>query len=147
MEFTELRERFERLDREICRFLREEGLVVLQYSLAVIFIWFGGLKVLGSSPASGLVANTVFFFNPSWFVPFLGYWEVAIGICFLHRKLIRLGIALLTPQLVGTFMPLVLLPDVAFESFPVVLTMEGQYIVKNLVIMGAAMVVGGHVRD
>ncbi len=147
MDLDELRRRFEEVDMEICGFLREEGLVVLQYSLAAIFIWFGGLKVIGASPASTLVANTVFFFDPGWFVPFLGYWEVAIGVCFLHRELVRLGLILLAPQLVGTFMPLVLLPDVTFHSFPFVLTMEGQYIFKNLLIMGAAMVVGGHVRD
>jgi uncharacterized membrane protein YkgB len=50
-------------------------------------------------------------------------------------------------QMAGTFLPLFLLPQVTFTHFPYALTLEGQYIVKNLVIIGAAMVIGGHVRD
>ena len=80
-------------------------------------------------------------------VPILGVWEVLIGICLLYRPLIRLGIFLLFLQLPGTFLPVVLLPGVVFEQFPHVLTVEGQYIVKNLVIIGAALVIGGTVRN
>ncbi len=134
------------IDRRISSFLEKEGLIVLRYSLAFVFICFGILKPLGLSPASELVANTVYWFDPAWFVPFLGWWEVAIGLCFLYRPLIRVAIAFLAPQMLGTFLPLVLLPDIAFNGFPVP-SMEGQYILKNLIIIGAAMVVGGIVRD
>lgn len=77
------------------------------------------------------------------FVPILGVWEVLIGLCFLYRPLIRLGVLLLFLQLPGTFLPIVLLPDVVFTTFPYGLTVEGQYIIKNLVIIGGALVVGG----
>lgn len=121
------------------------GFLLLRISLAITFIWFGILKPLGSSPAEHLVANTVFWFSPDWFVPLLGWWEVLVGVFLLFRKTIRLALFLLFVQLPGTFLPLVLLPEVTFTSFPIHLTMEGQYIVKNLIIIAAAIVVGGTV--
>jgi hypothetical protein len=84
--------------------------------------------------------------NPDWFIPVLGVWEMAIGVCLALRPLLRLGIFLLFLQLPGTFLPMVLLPEVVWDRFPFVLTMEGQYIVKNLVIIGAALVLGGTLR-
>jgi uncharacterized membrane protein YkgB len=114
----------------------------LRISLGIIFIWFGGLKVFGQSPANDLITKTVYWFNPDIFIPILGVWEAAIGLCLLVPNFIRLGLLLLALQMPGTFLPLVLLPEVCFQSNPLNLTLEGQYIVKNLVLIGAAMVVG-----
>lgn len=137
---------FNTLDKRIIYWLECHGVKVLQLSLAIVFIWFGILKPLGLSPAADLVARTVYWADPSWFVPFLGWWEVVIGLCLLHRSFIRLGLFLMAVQMAGTFLPLVLLPQITWIA-PFVLTIEGQYIVKNLVLIGAAMVVGSHVRD
>ena len=71
---------------------------------------------------------------------------MAIGVCLLIRPLIRVAIFLLVLQMPGTMLPLILLPEVCFTSFPLGLTMEGQYIVKNLILISAASVVGGTVR-
>lgn len=136
---------FERIDQLIAGTMWKYGHTALRYSLALVFIWFGALKVIGWSPVTGLVARTVYWFDPAWFVPALGWWEVAIGVCLLLR-LVRSAIALLAPQMAGTFLPLVLLPQVCFTKLPYGLTLEGQFIVKNLVIIGAAMVLGGTVR-
>lgn len=141
------RDRVDELDVAISRQMDRVGPPVLRIALAVVFIWFGGLKILGDSPATELVAATVVFISPGVFVPLLGIWEVLIGICFLYRPLIRVGIFLLFLQLPGTFLPIVFLPEVVFYSIPHVLTVEGQYIIKNLVIIGAALVVGGTVRQ
>lgn len=123
------------------------GLLVLRYALAIIFIWFGAVKLIGVSPATELVAHTVYWFDPSWFVPFLGAWEVLIGVCFLARPLIRAAIALMAPQMLGTFLPLILLPSIVYQGGnPLLLTLEGQYIVKNLLIIAAALVVGSTVQ-
>jgi len=65
-----------------------------------------------------------------------------IGICLLYTPLIRIGLFLLALQMPGTFLPLVLRPEICFLDFPFNLTLEGQYIIKNLVLIGAAMVVG-----
>ncbi|PAU85518.1 hypothetical protein CK500_02280 [Halorubrum salipaludis] len=141
-----VRERFDRVDREITRRMNRLGIPALRVALGVVFVWFGGLKVIGGSPAADLVAATVYVVPAEVFVPILGVWEVLIGLCLLYRPLIRVGILLLFLQMPGTFLPVVLLPDVVFATFPHELTVEGQYIVKNLVIIGAALVVGGTVR-
>ena len=139
--------KFKEVDKKITGWLGYYGLKILRFSVAVVFIWFGWLKVINYSPATELVAQTVYWVDSSWFVPFLGWWEFVIGFCFLFRPLIRLGLFLLVPQIIGTFLPIVLLPDVTFQSGEFLLpTLEGQYIIKNLIIIGAAMVIGATVR-
>ena len=136
------------LDRRIAGFMTKYGVVALRWTVGIVFIWFGALKLFpGMSPAEELVKNTVYFVDPAWFFPFLGVWEMVIGLFLLIRPLIRVAIFLLFLQMPGTFLPLVLLPDVCFTDFPFGLTLEGQYIIKNLVIISAALVVGGTVRD
>jgi uncharacterized membrane protein YkgB len=136
---------FSRIDRQIAGWMERNAILALRISLAVVFIWFGLLKPLGTSPANDLVARTVYWVDPSWFIPFLGWWEVLIGMCMLWRPLIRVSIFLLALQMPGTFMPLVLLPDVCFVHVPWSPTLEGQYIIKNLVLIAAAMAIGGTV--
>ena len=141
------RERFDKIDKQIAAVMDQWYHPLLRASIAVVFIWFGALKILGISPAADLVSATVYFVSPEVFVPILGVWEVLIGICLLYRPLIRIGIFLLFLQLPGTFLPVVLLPEVVFTTIPYGLTVEGQYIVKNLVIIGAALAVGSTVRE
>jgi len=123
--------------------LNRYSLTILRVSLAAIFIWFGVLKIFGDSPANDLITKTIYWFNPDIFIPILGVWETAIGICLFVPYLNRAGLFLLALQMPGTFLPLILLPEVCFQSIPFNLTLEGQYIVKNLVLIGAAMAVGG----
>ena len=139
-------QKLKKLDAGVIAWMNGHGRSFLRGALGVIFIWFGALKIFSASPADDLVRRTVYWFNPDVFLPVLGAWEVAIGICLLFRPLLRLGLLLLFFQLPGTFLPLVLLPEVCFVRFPFNLTMEGQYIVKNLLIIGAALVVGGSMR-
>lgn len=136
----------QRFDPLIASWMQRHGARVLHIALGVIFVWFGALKVVAASPADQLVRATVYWVDPDWFIPVLGLWEIAIGVCLAFRPLLRLGILLLFLQLPGTFLPMVLLPEVVWARFPFVLTMEGQYIVKNLVIIGAALVLGGTLR-
>ncbi len=82
------------------------------------------------------------------------YWEMAIGVCLIDPGrwlglgpwMTRIGILLLFLQMPGTFLPLVLLPDVCFTQVPHAPTIEGQYIIKNIVLIAAALVIGGTVR-
>jgi uncharacterized membrane protein YkgB len=143
----ELQESVDRIDRRIAGWMRRNGPLLARVALAIVFIWFGLLKPLGKSVANDLVTRTVYWVDPGWFVPLLGWWEVAIGVCMLIRPLLRLAILLLFLQMPGTFLPLVLLPQVCFVSVPFVPTLEGQYIIKNLVLIAAAIVVGGTVRE
>ena len=126
------------LDIFITNFMSRWGITLLRYSLGIIYIWFGILKPFGLSPAQELVEN---------FVPILGWWEVIIGVTMCIKPLIRISIVLLFIQMPGTFLPLILFPEVCFTTFPFGLTLEGQYIVKNLIIISAALVVGSSVRD
>jgi uncharacterized membrane protein YkgB len=141
----------DRLDRTISTMMRRWGVPALRVSLAIIFVWFGILKPLGLSPAGPLVKATVAwmpFFDPDTWLAIIGWWEVAIGLTFLTRKTSRMAIGLLAMQMVGTFLPLAILPDVTFQPghVPYAPTIEGQYIIKNLLIISAAMVLGGTVR-
>jgi hypothetical protein len=143
--------RIDELDRRIAALMAAWGVPALRWSLATIFIWFGVLKPLGVSPAAPLVLATVEWLPlltpPQWLVV-IGWWEVAIGVTFLFRRTLRIAIALLALQMVGTFMPLAMLPEIAFQAgrVPYAPTLEGQYIIKNLLIISAALVVGGTVR-
>ena len=143
--------RLERMDRGIAHVMGRWGTRALRFALAVIFIWFGVLKPFGLSPAEPLVLATVEalpVLSPRAWLIVIGWWEVLIGLTFLHRATLRIAIALLALQMVGTFLPLVLLPEVTFQPgrIPYGLTMEGQYIIKNLLVIAAALVVGGTVR-
>ena len=131
-----------KFDLKLITFLNRVSLPALRISLGIVFIWFGVLKLFGNSPANDLITKTVYWFNPDVFIPILGIWEAAIGLCLLVPSFIRVGLFLLALQMPGTFLPLVLLPEVCFVSIPFNLTLEGQYIVKNLVLIGAAMAVG-----
>jgi uncharacterized membrane protein YkgB len=139
---TKFINRVKEFDFWFISYLERLSLPILRFSLAIIFIWFGALKPFGQSPAVELVTKTVYWFDPQIFIPILGFWEMAIGVCLLFRPLLRVGLFLLAVQMPGTFLPLVLLPEVCFTTFPFDLTLEGQYIVKNLVLIGAGLVVG-----
>tara|TARA_Y100001978_G_scaffold46234_1_gene41257 strand:+ start:147 stop:614 length:468 start_codon:yes stop_codon:yes gene_type:complete len=145
--YDTLNARLEELDILLTSFMNKWGVTLLRYSLGIIYIWFGALKPLGLSPAQELVENTVYWFeDPKTFVPILGVWEVVIGITICIKPLIRVALFLLFIQMPGTFLPLILFPEVCFTNFPFGLTLEGQYIVKNLIIISAAIVVGSTVR-
>jgi len=139
--------KIDRLDTKISYWMGRYGAFLSRVSLGIIFVWFGALKTMGMSPAQELVARTVYWFPPEIFIPILGWWEVVIGLCLIIKPLIRLGILLLFLQMPGTALPMILLPDVCFTKIPFGLTMEGQYIIKNLVLISAALVVGGGVRS
>lgn len=140
------------IDQRISAFMRRWGTVALRYSLGVIFVWFGILKPFGMSPAEPMVKLTVQWMpvlSPDTWLVVIGWWEVAIGLTFLFHKTVRIAIALLLLQMIGTFLPLLILTQVTFQAdrIPYAPTMEGQYIIKNLLILSAALVVGGTARQ
>lgn len=145
---------FDRLDDRLATFLRRHGVRLLRYAVGVVFLWFGALKLFpGASPAEALVKATVPFVDADAFYPVLAVWEMLIGALLLVRPGARVALLLLALQMPGTFLPLVVLPEVCFARFPFthpwdlfVLTLEGQYIIKNLVLIAAGIVVGGTVR-
>lgn len=145
-------ERFDRLDRAITSFLARYSVPAIRIAIGIVFIWFGALKlVTGVSPAEELATRTIETLTlglvpPSVSLPVLGIWEVLIGLGLLTGRFLRATLLLLALQMAGTLTPLVLFPEDAFRGSFLVPTLEGQYIVKNLVIIAAAMVVGATVR-
>lgn len=135
------------IDVRVIRFLRRHSLTLLRLSLAVVFIWFGALKILGVTPVTEMVATVVYWVDPSWFVPLLGFFEVFVGLGLLAGVGMRLVLLLLVAQLIGTFLVLVIRPDLAFQNNnPLLLTTEGEFVVKNLVLISAGLTVGSQIR-
>ncbi len=138
---------FDRLDRMITGWMARYGLIIMRIGLGAVFFWFGALKLVpGLSPAEDLVRNTIYFVNPDWFIYVLAVWEMLIGLGLIFGIFMRLTLLLLFLQMPGTALPLVVLPHTVWTSFPFALTLEGQYIIKNLVLIGAGLVLGGTVR-
>jgi len=138
---------FDKLDRKITEWMGKYGLLILRICLGIIFLWFGVLKFYkGLSPAEDLVRNTVYFFNPDLFIPVLALWESLIGLGLITGKYMRLTLLLLFLQMPGTALPLIILPEKVWTVFPYGLTLEGQYIIKNLVLISAGLVLGATVR-
>lgn len=136
------------LDNILVKWMSRYGLLVLRIGLGIVFFWFGFLKFFpGLSPAEGLVRNTIYFINPDLFLPVLAAWETLIGIGLIWGKYMRVTLLLLFLQMPGTALPIFILPDVVWTHFPYGLTLEGQYIVKNLVLIGAGLVIGATVRE
>ena len=138
---------FDKIDRAITHWMARYGLLVMRIGLGVVFFWFGALKLVpGLSPAEDLVRHTIYFVDPDVFLPVLAIWEMLIGLGLISGKFMRLTLLLLFLQMPGTALPLLILPEVCWTAFPIGLTLEGQYIIKNLVLIGAGLVLGGTVR-
>lgn len=137
------------IDTKIITFFQRISLPVARFALFVVFFWFGLLKVVGMSPASGLVQNlfeqTLPFMAFSTFIVLFGLFECLIGILFIIPGLEKIVVPLLFVHMVTTFMPLFLLPEVTWSGM-FVPTLEGQYIIKNLVIIATAIGIVAHVH-
>jgi len=131
----------EEFDKAAIDFLKKISFPLGRISLFIVFFWFGLLKIINTSPANPLVEQllnkTLHFIGFSQFIVILGILEMIIGITFLIPKVARLTIFLLIPHMTTTFMPLIFLPDVTWQGY-LVPTLEGQYIIKNLVIVALA---------
>ncbi|MFO8175068.1 MAG: DoxX family membrane protein [Gemmatimonadota bacterium] len=128
------------------------GLLLLRISVGIIFFWFGFLKFFpGLSPAETLATRTIEVMTGGLLTPhvaltLLAIWETVIGLGLIFGKALRTTLFLLFLQMPGTISPMFLFPELTFQQVPFVLTIEGQYIVKNLVLVSAGIVIGATVR-
>jgi uncharacterized membrane protein YkgB len=137
------------LDRELVRLMSAYGIHLLRWAIAIVYLWFGGLKLINASPADDLVVHTVVWLPPRAALLFIGGWEVLIGIglLFTHPLVLRATLFLLWLQIAGTFQVFFLLPQVVFQGGNLLLpTLEGQYAIKNVVLITAGLVIGSTVR-
>lgn len=139
----------ENIDIKIINFFRKISMPMSRFALFTVFFWFGALKVIGMSPASGVVKDlfyrTMPIINFDTFLILFGLFECLIGILFLIRGAERIVIPLLFIHMITTFMPLFLLQQTMWSGF-LVPTLEGQYIIKNLVIIATAIGVVAHLH-
>ena len=139
---------FADIDQAVRRLLAKWAVPLLRVSLGIVFVWFGALKVFDVTPVTDLVAETVYWVDPDWFVPLLGWVEVAVGLALILRRGLRLVLPVFLAQLLGTFLVLVVQPEVAFQDGNILkLSVEGEFVVKNLVLLSAGLVVGATVDD
>lgn len=125
--------------------LRKNSIVCLRVSLGIVFLWFGALKIFGVTPVAELIQSSYPFFPYPAFIVFLGVWEVAIGVGFIAKRALRLTVALMWLQMLGTFGALILLPSLFFSHGNIfLLTTEGEFVIKNLALVTASMVVTGY---
>jgi uncharacterized membrane protein YphA (DoxX/SURF4 family) len=140
------------MDVRVTGWMARHGVTLARMSLGVVYFWFGALKFIpGFSPAASLATRTVERLTAgavasSTALFLLATWEVLIGLGLLTGRLLRVTLLLLFLQMLGTMLPLFLFPGETFTVFPVAPTLEGQYIIKNLVLISAAIVVGATVR-
>jgi uncharacterized membrane protein YkgB len=136
-------------DQRMIHFFRRVSIPLARFGLFVIFFYFGLLKVLGLSPAGPLVADllarTIPFISPSVFILLFGMFEMLIGILFFIKGMERIVIPLLFLHMLATFLPLILLPEVTWLKWGVP-SLEGQYIIKNLALIAAAVGIAAHLH-
>jgi uncharacterized membrane protein YphA (DoxX/SURF4 family) len=147
-----LRARFDRLDLRLTSWMARYSIPLLRIGLGVVFLWFGLLKFFpGLSPAQELATRTISVLTlgvvqPMVSLPLLAFWECLIGLGLIAGRWTRATLLLLWAQMLGTITPLLLFPAEAFTWFPLAPTLEGQYIIKNIVLVCAGLVIGATAR-
>lgn len=145
-------QKFEQAEITVTAWMAKNGIMLLRISIGIVFFWYGFIKFFeGLSPAEDIAIRTIdtltFHLLPEKVIIYgLAAWEVLIGIGLIFNIFMRATLLLLFLQMLGTFTPLFLFPSEIFYVFPVSLTLEGQYIVKNITIISGAIVLGATVR-
>ncbi len=138
-----------KIDAVATSWMSRNGLLFLRISIGIVFAWFGVLKFFpGLSPAQDLAIRTIelltFGLVPEvLIINGLALWEVVIGVGLIWGRFMKATLLLLFLQMIGTFTPVFLFPREVFSQIPYAPTFEGQYIIKNIIIVSAAMVLWG----
>jgi putative oxidoreductase len=132
----------QKTDERLIGFTRRYSLPALRIALGIIFIWFGFLKLTGTSPVESLVANTIYWMPPSVAIRTLGIVEVIVGAGLIVGWAMRLTLLIFFLQMASTFLVFLIVPDRAFQMRnPLLLTQEGEFVLKNLILIAAGLVI------
>jgi uncharacterized membrane protein YkgB len=148
-----MRRRLEIFDAHLVRLLRRHGPASLRIAIGAVFVWFGALKFFPElSPAEDLAGMTIAqlsfgLIEPEIGVRLLAGLEVTLGLLLMWGRGMRLVLAAVILHILGTMTPLVIFPELTFSSFPVAPTLEGQYILKNVILIAGGLVLGATVRE
>jgi uncharacterized membrane protein YkgB len=125
--------------------LHRRSVPALRLALGLTFLWFGALKLLGASPVIEILKHSYSFIPVQPFAVALGMWEVLVGVGLIAKRALRCTLGLLCMHLTGTFIALWLAPALFFHhGNPLWLTVEGEFVIKNIVLIAAALVIGGY---
>ncbi|HMG73327.1 MAG TPA: hypothetical protein VK582_07490 [Pyrinomonadaceae bacterium] len=130
-------------DDSILAALQRWSVPALRLALGLVFLWFGALKVFGVSPITPMLRETFSFMALPALTVVLGIWEMVIAVGLVFKLALRHTLCLMCLHLAGTFVALWLAPSLFFlHGNPLVLTVDGEFIVKNLVLLTAGLVIG-----
>ena len=119
--------------------MKLNSFTLIRYSLVIVYIWFGALKVLGASPVQNLVQWTYHSFPEPMFMIVLGVWEIVVGLLLLYKKTLRIGLILMWLQMGGIFFGVILSPSYYFQNMNLLLlSSNGEFVVKNLTLLSAS---------
>ncbi|MEZ0610327.1 hypothetical protein ACAW74_17560 [Fibrella sp. WM1] len=140
-----------RADARIVAWMADYGPDCLRIALGIVFLWFGILKYFPDLGMAERLAARTFevltagHMTSATSLPLLATWECAIGLGLLTGRLMRTTLFLLFAQMIGTMMPLILFPAETWRH-PFVPTLAGHYIIKNIVLISAGILLGAMVR-
>lgn len=143
---------FDRVDVGVTNWMARFGILLMRVSLGIVFFWFGVLKFFpGLSPAQDLATRTTDILTfgllpPHLSILVLATWECLIGIGLIFGLFTRATLLLLFLQMLGTMAPIFFFPQEIFTRIPYAPTLEGQYIIKNIVLISAGLIIGATVR-
>src|SRR3954469_3944103 len=121
--------------------IERSGLRALGVAMGIVLIWFGLLKPFGVSPSGDLIAKALPWAPPALALHLVGWWEVATGVCLLVPRFARAAVILLAVQLPAMLVPFVVLPEGCFVHVPYALTLQGESLIKSLLLVAAAVVI------
>lgn len=141
-----LAEIYDAIDERIIDAMHRWGILVLRIMVGIVFLWVSVLKLYGVSAVDDIVGSTYTFLPHGQFMVMLAIIGIATGIGLLFNVAMRATLALLWIQMIGTLIAPILQPELFFhDNTFLLLTLQGEFILKNIVIIGAGIVVGGNI--
>ena len=115
------------------------GIHLLRIAIGLVYVWFGFLKLCGKCDLHELILQTLWWLPEVITMPLLGMGEVIIGLMFLYPFNMGLTLLLFFGHMMGTFLPLVLLPEMTMHETILLPNSTGQYILKNIVFLACGV--------
>lgn len=132
-------------EEQVVGFLRRWSIPLLRISLGIVYVWFGALKIAGTSPVFSLIQTLHPSYPEPLFFMILGIWEVLVGLGFLFGKFLRTALILMWAQMGGIMIGLITDPHLFFQAAsPLSLTYDGEFLIKNLVLITASLAIAGY---
>lgn len=139
------KETVKQIEKTAIREMRNWGIWLLRVGLGIVFLWFGLLKIFNVSPVTHIIEKTyTFTIDYPVIIILLGVLEVLIGLGLILKMYLKITLILLWLQIAGVLLSVLFNPSLFFDGNPFFLTLEGEFVVKNLVILAASIVIGGY---